>query len=120
MTTSRRLLLLPALAVLCGLPVMARAHAVLLDSSPVAGGRVKAGPVALRLRFNSRIDIARSRFILLRPGVPDLVLEAQAPADNVATATASLTPGRYTLRWQVLAVDGHITRGDLPFAVSGD
>jgi hypothetical protein len=28
-----------------------------------------------------------------------------------------LTPGVYVLRWQVLAIDGHITRGDVPFTV---
>jgi len=28
-----------------------------------------------------------------------------------------LAPGKYTLRWQALAVDGHITRGEVPFTV---
>jgi hypothetical protein len=31
--------------------------------------------------------------------------------------TATLTPGPYVLRWQVLAIDGHITRGDVTFTV---
>jgi methionine-rich copper-binding protein CopC len=26
-------------------------------------------------------------------------------------------PGAYTLKWQVLATDGHITRGSVPFIV---
>jgi methionine-rich copper-binding protein CopC len=30
---------------------------------------------------------------------------------------ADLAAGGYVLRWQVLAIDGHITRGDIPFAV---
>jgi methionine-rich copper-binding protein CopC len=30
-----------------------------------------------------------------------------------------LLPGEYRLRWQVLASDGHITRGEISFAVSG-
>jgi hypothetical protein len=29
------------------------------------------------------------------------------------------TPGAYVVRWQVLAIDGHITRGDVPFTVTG-
>ena len=42
----------------------------------------------------------------------------QAGAPNVITATtADLTPGAYVLRWQMLAIDGHITRGDIPFTV---
>ncbi|TAI60323.1 copper resistance protein CopC, partial [Bradyrhizobium sp. Leo170] len=28
-----------------------------------------------------------------------------------------LSPGAWRLRWQVLSVDGHITRGDIPFTV---
>jgi hypothetical protein len=29
-----------------------------------------------------------------------------------------LAPGRYRLHWQTLSPDGHITQGDIPFAVS--
>ena len=40
-----------------------------------------------------------------------------APADVIIAHISSLTPGEYRLRWQVLALDGHITRGDVPFSV---
>ena len=40
-------------------------------------------------------------------------------AADVLAASATLTPGAYVMRWQVLAVDGHITRGDVPFTVQG-
>jgi copper resistance protein C len=30
-----------------------------------------------------------------------------------------MAPGSYSVRWQVLAIDGHITRGDVPFTVTG-
>jgi methionine-rich copper-binding protein CopC len=29
-----------------------------------------------------------------------------------------LAAGAYRLRWQVLASDGHITRGEIPFTVT--
>ena len=38
------------------------------------------------------------------------------PPDILRTQ-AALKPGDYVVRWQVLAVDGHITRGDVPFTV---
>jgi len=39
-------------------------------------------------------------------------------AADILSATANdLKPGEYQLRWQVLAVDGHITRGEIPFTV---
>jgi methionine-rich copper-binding protein CopC len=38
--------------------------------------------------------------------------------DSLAAEIEGLVPGRYRLRWQVLAVDGHITRGDIPFVMA--
>ena len=37
---------------------------------------------------------------------------------DVLTAHAELAAGAYVLRWQVLAIDGHITRGEVPFRVA--
>jgi len=45
-----------------------------------------------------------------------LPITETATEDGLRT-TVSLVPGLYSLRWQVLAVDGHITRGDVPFTV---
>jgi methionine-rich copper-binding protein CopC len=40
------------------------------------------------------------------------------PSPDVLSATGhGLTKGAYVLRWQVLADDGHITRGEVPFHV---
>lgn len=100
-------------------PIAALAHAVVVNAQPALDQRVPAGPLDVRLEFNSRIDKERSRLQLTLPDgtradvpiVPDgepNVLTAQVPA---------LASGAYTLRWQVLAVDGHITRGDIPFTV---
>jgi hypothetical protein len=101
------------------LPVLAQAHAILEESTPPAGASVKAGPLDLRLRYNSRIDPARSRLTLIRPDqTHDVVtIEPGAPPD-VIDAHLTLTPGAYIVRWQVLAVDGHITRGDVPLTVT--
>ena len=46
----------------------------------------------------------------LAPAAEPTLLEAPAPA-------APLAPGAWRLRWQVLALDGHITRGDIPFTL---
>ena len=106
--------------ILAALPLPAAAHAILLASEPAAGGTVPAGTVTLHLHFNSRIDHGRSRLTLSRSGHPPAALRiARGSAVEELDASATLTPGRYTLRWQVLAIDGHITRGDVPFTVSG-
>jgi len=120
--TASRVRAMLALAALAGpglVPAVAVAHAVLVASVPATGGSVDAGPVAVTLRYNSRIDRGRSKITLLRPdsAAERLAVEADGPADQLAAA-ATLAPGAYTLRWQVLATDGHITRGDIPFTVA--
>ncbi len=89
----------------------AAAHAILVDSSPAPYAHLPAGSVAMVLRYNSRIDAARSKLTRLTTddaGKPDML-----------HATVNLAPGEYTIKWQVLATDGHITRGSVPFTVAG-
>ena len=101
------------------LPLPALAHAILLGSTPPSGGTVAAGTVAMEFRYNSRIDKARSALRLTRPDKSQgsLPIAADGPPDILRTG-ADLAPGDYVVRWQVLAVDGHITRGDVPFRVA--
>jgi methionine-rich copper-binding protein CopC len=96
------------------------AHAIIVDSVPAVDGVVAGPNLAVALRFNSRIDQERSRLTLTGPDGKTVTLEmSTAAAPELLTAIASgLQPGAYKLRWQVLAVDGHITRGDIPFRVA--
>jgi copper resistance protein C len=102
-------------------PVAAQSHAILEESEPADGSSVPAGPVALKFRYNSRIDRARSRLTLTSGASArtTLPIDPDGPPD-LLTATVNLTPGTYVVRWQVLAVDGHITRGDVAFSVKGN
>ena len=102
------------------LPVLAQAHAILEESTPPLGATVPQGTLNLRLRYNSRIDRARSRLIVIRPDHSHATvrIDPDGPPDIIA-ATLDLPPGPCVVRWQVLAVDGHITRGDVPFTVTG-
>ena len=112
----------PAAAAVLALiqPAPAGAHAILEASQPPANGTVAAGTVRFKLRYNSRIDHVRSRLTLIRPDQTRIVVPIGYGDDpGAASAVVALTPGAYVLRWQVLAIDGHITRGDLPFTVTG-
>ena len=114
----RRLLALAPALVLLLAPWPARAHAVLEQSTPAAGGQVPAGKVAFRLQYNSRVDAGRSRLTLVKPDNSEAVLPiGKDSTANVLTAAATLPAGAYALRWQVLAVDGHITHGEVKFTV---
>jgi methionine-rich copper-binding protein CopC len=95
------------------------AHAVLFEATPARNSIVSGHSLAVKLRFNVRVDASRSRLALLDPGgsLHSLQVKPQQPADVVAADVSNLGPGHYELKWQVLASDGHITQGDIPFAV---
>jgi len=98
----------------------AAAHAVLLESNPALKSAVSGPDVPIKLRFNVRIDALRSRLTLIRPdgSAQRLEISKQTPADTLSAEATGLAAGAYRLRWQVLASDGHITRGEIPFTVS--
>ena len=116
---------LAALAVELLMPGLAAAHAVVVASEPVAGAALAAAPASVTIRFNSRLDHGRSRLLLIGPdGVqhplpiaPDSEPEVLAAPVKGAGPGFGSGPGQWRLRWQVLAVDGHITRGDIPFSI---
>ena len=98
-------------------PLPAAAHAILMESQPAARASVAPGPAHIVLRFNSRIDQGRSRVELRGGRAPVTLPLAPAQGPDTLVVDAPLAPGEWVLRWQVLAVDGHITRGDVPFTV---
>ena len=76
--------------------------------------------LAIEIRFNSRIDAARSHLKLYRidGGVVSLPLTDAGADDMLKASASSLAPGRYRLHWQTLSPDGHISQGDIPFGVT--
>jgi copper resistance protein C len=98
----------------------AAAHAVLLESNPALKSAVSGPDVPFKLRFNVRIDALRSRLTLMRPdgSAQPLEISKRTPADTLSAEATGLPAGAYRLRWQVLASDGHITRGEIPFTVT--
>jgi methionine-rich copper-binding protein CopC len=96
-------------------------HAILKESSPAAGSTVTGPDVPIKLQFNVRIDATRSKLQLMTPDnqMQDLSVEKQTSPDTLTTKATGLKPGAYKIAWQVLAPDGHITRGLVPFTVAG-
>jgi copper resistance protein C len=97
------------------------AHAILKESHPAANSKVAGPDVPILLKYNVRIDAKLSKLQLLNPdnSTSDLKIEAQTAADTLTANATGLKPGAYRIRWQVLAPDGHITRGEVPFTVTG-
>ena len=100
---------------------LAEGHAILKDTSPAAGSTVNGPDVPIMLKFNVRVDATRSKLQLIRPDnqMVDLSVEKQNSPDTLNTKATGLKAGEYKIAWQVLAPDGHITRGLVPFKVAG-
>jgi copper resistance protein C len=97
----------------------AQAHAILSESTPREAQIVSGPDLAVGLRFNCRIDARRSRLLLISPDMHGTVLPLLDPdaADELRATLTALRHGAYRLHWQVLSIDGHITRGDVSFRV---
>jgi|SRR6516162_4768898 methionine-rich copper-binding protein CopC len=118
----RALRLVPAalcLVWLLAAATAARAHAILVASQPEENAELAGTEIDFRLEFNSRIDASRSSLQLARDGgQPEALALGQAGEPNLLVAKVrELGPGAYRLRWQVLSIDGHVSRGDLSFRV---
>lgn len=99
---------------------MTFAHAILVRSSPADGSTVHQRNLVLVLNYNSRIEASRCTLRLTRADgklVPLRMVASGKPAELRATVN-NLKNGKYTVHWQALATDGHITRGDIAFAVA--
>lgn len=96
------------------------AHAILMQSKPAANSTVKGPDLPVWLKFNVRVDGSRSRLQLNGPDGSAVSLEAtKQTAPNILESRATgLKAGAYKLHWQVLASDGHISRGEVDFTVN--
>ncbi|WP_442754460.1 copper resistance CopC family protein [Methylocystis sp. JAN1] len=95
-------------------------HALVLGSTPRPEETVESDALGIEIRFNSRIDAARSYLKLFKIDGDSVLLPIldAGSADTLKARATGLTNGRYRLHWQTLSPDGHITQGDIPFSVS--
>lgn len=106
-------------AVLTLVPSVAWAHAVLVQSTPTVNATVEGPNVAVNMKFSSRIDGKRSTLLLSTSDGQSraLTIDEQGASDTLSAHVTRLGPGKYAIHWQVLATDGHVTRGEIPFTV---
>jgi methionine-rich copper-binding protein CopC len=107
------------IAVMGGLLIVPKgnAHAVLKESTPAANSTVTGPKVAIQLKFNERIDGAHSSLALFDGSASKPIKASEEGQGVIGGIAEGVKPGSYRIQWQVLAVDGHITRGEVPFSV---
>ncbi len=126
------------------LPLVALAHAKLLNTVPAAGEQLAVAPRQLTLKFNEAVQIGvlklssadgKSIPIELDHGAataPTAAAATPAPskaatstaaasaASTVTVALPTLAPGTYQVQWSALTVDdGHVVKGTFSFVVTG-
>ena len=102
-----------------GLIGSVNAHAILLSATPAGQQVLHDSEVAVKLRFNARIDGKRSRLLLIASDGTQysLPIDVQPSPDTLTSHATGVKKDFYIIRWQVLADDGHVTRGEVPFQV---
>src|SRR5271154_792072 len=108
-----------AVALVLVIPRIALAHAVLVQSSPLANAIVHGPDVPVTMKFNSRVDGSRSTLLLSTPDGQSkpLTIDKQSAPDTLTTRATGLSPGAYAIHWQVLATDRHNTRRQKPLSL---
>ena len=114
--------LVPAgLAVLALWPAAALAHAVLVKSAPAQRAALVESPPRVELWFNERLEPAYSKALVTNEAGTQVDLRdvAVSPEDSrrLAVSLPPLAPGRYTVSFRVLSVDGHVVESKLTFTV---
>jgi copper resistance protein C len=102
-------------------PDSAWAHAILVRSLPPANSTISGKDLNIELVFNSQIDGRRSRLLLVDEHNKELVLAGvmQPKPEVLKARVTGLSEGTYVVRWQVLAIDGHISRGQISLTLRG-
>ena len=109
-----------AFLLLLGAGGAALAHAKLVSSSPAANVTVSPPPISLTLKFSESIEIKFAQVKLSDASGAAVATGSpiQDPADQgvlIVRLAAPLADGRYTVSWQVVAADGHKTKGTYHF-----
>ena len=94
-------------------------HAYPAVSIPDNGAMVKEPPRELRIQFTEAVELAFSQ-ITVRGSNGEVVSQGklrQLASDTVAIDLKPLSAGSYSVEWQVLSVDTHVTDGILRFTV---
>lgn len=94
-------------------------HAYVDSSVPADGAVLEKTPSEVRIRFTEGVEIEFSTIVVKGPaGERNSAGKVRRLAgDTLAVDVKPLAPGSYSIEWQVLSVDTHITEGVLRFTV---
>lgn len=123
MSAGRRLLAVAAmtLAALIGLALPASAHALLEETSPVAGGTVAAAPRTVTLTFDESVGVEPGSIEVFDPAGHRVdngdSHHGAAGSEVVIDLHPGLPKGTYVVSWRAISADSHPVAGGFTFGV---
>ena len=109
--------------VLCVHAAPALAHSMLVKAEPPRRAVLAKSPTQVQLWFNEEIEGDYASLVVLDAEKHPVteVKPKLAPEDrkSIVLPLPELTPGKYSVRFRVLSVDGHVVESYFDFSVKG-
>jgi copper resistance protein C len=121
--TFRHVILIVAFVL--GVPATsAFAHSMLVKAEPPRRAVLTKSPVQVRLWFNEKIEGDYASLVVLdakKQPITDLkpTLSPDDPK-SIVLPLPELAPGKYSVKFRVLSVDGHVVESSFDFTVKGE
>lgn len=109
-------------AAVCFRPPSADAHAFPVAEQPAVGSTVTAPPTEVAITFDNPIEALFATLAVVDGSGHE---QADGPPTagpdhrRLSVRLKRLMPGEYSVKWSVVAVDGHHTEGSYTFSVAG-
>lgn len=113
------------LAVALGMPTASvLAHSMLVKAEPPRRAVLTKSPSQVRLWFNEKIEGDYASLVVLddkKQSITDVkpTLAADDPK-SIILPLPELVPGKYSIKFRVLSVDGHVVESSFDFTVKGE
>ena len=97
------------------------AHAMLVKAEPARRAQLTQAPSQVRLWFNEEVEKDYASLSVLDPAKSPVTDALPRIADDdpkaIVLALPELAPGKYTVKFRVLSVDGHVVDSSYDFTV---
>lgn len=98
---------------------LAKAHSVLIKSTPEDGEQVDDTINSIELNFNTKVENGSTLYLVTDTG-EEMEPESIDISDDVLQATfkESLQPGSYQVNWKIVGADGHPIENQYSFSIA--
>ena len=98
----------------------AAAHAMLTKAEPARRAQLAQSPREVRLWFNEEVEKDYASLTVLHADKPVTEVKPKVAEDDpksIILPMPELSPGKYTVKFRVLSVDGHVVDSSYDFTV---